>query len=133
MHPLVYGDYPAVMRSRVGARLPDFTAEQSKKLPGSFDFVGFNHYLVVRARAHDNAFNMKQRDYYADAYAIASKYQVLRIRCSHLSLFEKCVITDASQPHLTNMHHFLAWVQIHSTISKRYLYINHKPSLFHFK
>ena len=57
MHPLVYGDYPTVMRSRVGARLPDFTAEQSEKLPGSFDFVGFNHYLVVLARAHDSAFN----------------------------------------------------------------------------
>ncbi|KAI4963977.1 hypothetical protein ZWY2020_008540 [Hordeum vulgare] len=78
MHPLVYGDYPAVMRSRVGARLPDFTAEQSKKLPGSFDFAGFNHYLVVRARAHESAFNMKQRDYYADAYAIANPYNAIQ-------------------------------------------------------
>ncbi|KAE8776441.1 Beta-glucosidase 6 [Hordeum vulgare] len=67
MHPLVYGDYPALMKSRVGARLPDFTAEQSQKLPGSFDFVGFNHYIVVRARAHESAFDLKQRDYYADA------------------------------------------------------------------
>ncbi|KAM3258829.1 hypothetical protein ACQJBY_050547 [Aegilops geniculata] len=74
MHPLVYGDYPAVMRSRAGARLPNFTAEQSKKLPGSFDFVGFNHYLVVRARAHESAFNLKHRDYYADAYAIANPF-----------------------------------------------------------
>ncbi|KAE8800751.1 Beta-glucosidase 6 [Hordeum vulgare] len=78
MHPLVYGDYPAVMRSRVGARLPDFTAEQSKKLHGSFDFAGFNHYLVVRARAHESAFNMKQRDYYAYAYPIANPYNAIQ-------------------------------------------------------
>uniref|UniRef100_A0A8I6YAN8 4-hydroxy-7-methoxy-3-oxo-3,4-dihydro-2H-1,4-benzoxazin-2-yl glucosidebeta-D-glucosidase n=1 Tax=Hordeum vulgare subsp. vulgare TaxID=112509 RepID=A0A8I6YAN8_HORVV len=41
MHPLVYGDYPAVMKSRVGA-------------------------------PHESAFDLKQRDYYADAYAIAN-------------------------------------------------------------
>ncbi|KAI5002558.1 hypothetical protein ZWY2020_027208 [Hordeum vulgare] len=50
-----------------------FYCERSKKLHGSFDFAGFNHYLVVRARAHESAFNMKQRDYYAYAYPIASK------------------------------------------------------------
>ncbi|XP_047061053.1 beta-glucosidase 32-like isoform X2 [Lolium rigidum] len=66
MHPLVYGDYPPVMRTRVGARLPDITAEQSKKLSGSFDFIGLNHYAVFRARADENAFNLKQRDYFAD-------------------------------------------------------------------
>jgi beta-glucosidase len=53
--------------------LPDLTAEQSKKLRGAFDFIGLNHYLVVRARADDSTFNLEQRDYYADAYAIASK------------------------------------------------------------
>ncbi|XP_037442612.1 beta-glucosidase 32-like isoform X1 [Triticum dicoccoides] len=75
MHPLVYGDYPTVMRSRAGARLPNLTAEQSKKLRGAFDFIGFNHYLVVRARADDSAFNLKQRDYYADASAIADPFE----------------------------------------------------------
>ncbi|KAF7059845.1 hypothetical protein CFC21_066698 [Triticum aestivum] len=74
MHPLVYGDYPAVMRSRAGAQLPDLTVEQSNKLRGAFDFIGLNHYLVVRARADGSTFNLEQRDYYADAYAIANPF-----------------------------------------------------------
>ncbi|CAM0952362.1 unnamed protein product [Alopecurus aequalis] len=67
MHPLVYGDYPPVMRSRVGARLPALTAEQSKQVSGSFDFIGINQYLVIRVQAEESAFNLKQRDFYADA------------------------------------------------------------------
>jgi beta-glucosidase len=66
MHPLVYGDYPPIMKNRAGARLPNVTAEQSEKLSGSFDFIGLNHYTVVAARANEAAFNLKQRDYYAD-------------------------------------------------------------------
>jgi hypothetical protein len=38
------GDYPPVMRERVGARLPAFTAEESAMLKGSSDFFGFNWY-----------------------------------------------------------------------------------------
>lgn len=75
MHPLVYGDYPTLMRSRAGARLPDLTVEQSKKLRGAFDFIGLNHYFVVRARADDSAFNLEKRDYYADAAAIANPFE----------------------------------------------------------
>jgi beta-glucosidase len=70
MHPLVYGDYPPIMRSRVGSRLPKFTEEQSKKLSGSCDFIGMTHYHVTRTRDDENAFSLKFRDYYADAAAI---------------------------------------------------------------
>jgi beta-glucosidase len=73
MHPLVYGDYPALVRRRVGARLPVITTDQSKKLSGSFDFIGFNHYLVMHTQEDKSAFNRKQRDYYADAAAIVGK------------------------------------------------------------
>ncbi|KAK3922656.1 Beta-glucosidase 42 [Frankliniella fusca] len=38
------GDYPPVMRERVGDRLPPFTAEQSAMLQGSLDFIGINSY-----------------------------------------------------------------------------------------
>ncbi|XP_024540409.1 beta-glucosidase 13 isoform X1 [Selaginella moellendorffii] len=44
LDPIVFGDYPATMRSRVRDRLPKFTKEQSKRLKGSHDFIGINHY-----------------------------------------------------------------------------------------
>ncbi|RCV12447.1 hypothetical protein SETIT_2G270500v2 [Setaria italica] len=65
MHPLVYGDYPPVMRSRVGDRLPRLSAEESARARGSFDFVGFNHYLILRVRS--SAEEEELKDYYVDA------------------------------------------------------------------
>jgi len=47
--PLHFGAYPAVMRELLGDRLPTFTAEQSKRLAGSFDFIGMNHYTSYYA------------------------------------------------------------------------------------
>ena len=43
--PFVYGDYPPEMREYIGEdRLPRFTAQQSKELIGTMDFLGVNHY-----------------------------------------------------------------------------------------
>lgn len=67
MHPLVYGDYPPVMRNRVGARLPPLTVEESEKVRESFDFIGFNHYLIIRIRSIKANFSQKLGDYYVDA------------------------------------------------------------------
>lgn len=69
MYPLVYGDYPPVMRSRVGDRLPHLAAEESARVRGSFDFVGFNHYLIMRVRTAETEASWKPKDYYADAGA----------------------------------------------------------------
>ncbi len=41
------GDYPAIMRSRVGERLPTFTAEESEMIRGSSDFFGLNWYVCA--------------------------------------------------------------------------------------
>uniref|UniRef100_A0ACD5XXE9 Uncharacterized protein n=1 Tax=Avena sativa TaxID=4498 RepID=A0ACD5XXE9_AVESA len=71
MHPLVYGTYPPLMRSRVGVRLPSLT--ESNNLAGSFDFIGLNHYNLNRVRADESALDLKQRNYYADAGTIAGK------------------------------------------------------------
>ncbi|XP_027065676.1 beta-glucosidase 12-like [Coffea arabica] len=46
MNPLVYGDYPPSMRILVGNRLPKFRPQQSKKLIGSYDFLGLNYYTA---------------------------------------------------------------------------------------
>jgi beta-glucosidase len=42
--PITFGDYPALMRELVGSRLPVFTEEQKRRLKGSYDFLGLNHY-----------------------------------------------------------------------------------------
>lgn len=63
----MYGDYPAVMRENVGSRLPSFSKEESKRLRGSFDFIGFNHYIVFYVQADLSTLNLKERDYFADA------------------------------------------------------------------
>jgi beta-glucosidase/6-phospho-beta-glucosidase/beta-galactosidase len=42
--PVVTGDYPEVMKQRVGDRLPKFTEEESQLLKGSYDLFMLNHY-----------------------------------------------------------------------------------------
>lgn len=42
--PLYAGDYPDVMRSRLGDRLPPFTDEERALVQGSCDFFGLNYY-----------------------------------------------------------------------------------------
>ncbi|KAL3533003.1 hypothetical protein ACH5RR_006524 [Cinchona calisaya] len=46
MEPLTTGDYPKSMRKLVGSRLPQFSAEQSEQLRGSYDFLGLNYYTA---------------------------------------------------------------------------------------
>ncbi|MEO0526283.1 MAG: GH1 family beta-glucosidase [Bacteroidota bacterium] len=47
--PIYFGDYPAVMRERLGDRLPQFSAEDQEMLIGSSDFFGLNHYSTLMA------------------------------------------------------------------------------------
>ena len=47
LEPLVYGDYPYVMRKTVGSRLPNFSEEESELVKGSSDFIGIIHYLAA--------------------------------------------------------------------------------------
>ncbi len=51
--PVYLGDYPQVMRDRLGERLPSFTAQERKKLKGSSDFFGLNHYTTMIASAEN--------------------------------------------------------------------------------
>jgi beta-glucosidase len=48
--PPYHGDYPAIMRERLGPLLPEFTAEETALLKRSTDFLALNYYLseVVR-------------------------------------------------------------------------------------
>ena len=74
---MVYGDYPPVMRKNVGSRLPSFTDEERKRVMGSFDFVGFNHYIVAYVKADLSRLDQKLRDYMFDA-AVAYDSKNLR-------------------------------------------------------
>ncbi|RMG59499.1 MAG: beta-glucosidase [Bacteroidetes bacterium] len=47
--PVYRGDYPAVMRERLGERLPTFSEAEKVKLTGSSDFFGLNHYTTSYA------------------------------------------------------------------------------------
>jgi len=47
--PVWKGDYPAVMRERLGDRLPGFTDEEKQMVRGSSDFFGLNHYTTMYA------------------------------------------------------------------------------------
>lgn len=49
--PPVTGDYPQVMRERLGDRLPRFTTAETNMLRGSVDFLGLNHYTTAFASA----------------------------------------------------------------------------------
>jgi beta-glucosidase len=51
--PLYRGEYPEVMRQRVGERLPRFSPDDASRIKGSNDFFGLNHYSTVYAsQAH---------------------------------------------------------------------------------
>ncbi|KAL8122276.1 hypothetical protein AgCh_018861 [Apium graveolens] len=69
--PLMFGDYPSSMRSRVGSRLPKFGEAESTLLKGSLDFVGINHYTTMYA-ANGSA---ESNDSMADSGAITQPFK----------------------------------------------------------
>uniref|UniRef100_J3L561 4-hydroxy-7-methoxy-3-oxo-3,4-dihydro-2H-1,4-benzoxazin-2-yl glucosidebeta-D-glucosidase n=1 Tax=Oryza brachyantha TaxID=4533 RepID=J3L561_ORYBR len=73
LHPLVYGDYPQVMRKIVGSRLPSFDKVQTELVKGAVDFVGINHYYSLYV--NDLPLTEGVRDFIADRsiYTRASK------------------------------------------------------------
>ncbi|XP_057948872.1 beta-glucosidase 40 [Malania oleifera] len=72
LHPLIYGDYPSSMRTRVGSRLPTFSKAEGALLEGSLDFVGINHYTTFYVRANStNVIGDLLHDALSDSGAIA--------------------------------------------------------------
>ncbi|GMF31970.1 unnamed protein product [Phytophthora lilii] len=52
--PVYKGDYPQIMKDRLGDRLPKFTKEQQQLLKGSSDFFGLNNYSSSYAKPADS-------------------------------------------------------------------------------
>ncbi|XP_022535908.2 lactase/phlorizin hydrolase [Astyanax mexicanus] len=58
-HPVFNGDYSDVMKNRIRerslaagqakSRLPEFTPEEVKRIKGTYDYFGFNHYTTILA------------------------------------------------------------------------------------
>jgi beta-glucosidase len=51
--PIYKGDYPNVMRERLGDRLPKFSEEEKIMIKGTSDFFGLNHYTTMYAAQAD--------------------------------------------------------------------------------
>ncbi|XP_059066746.1 beta-glucosidase 31 isoform X2 [Cryptomeria japonica] len=83
--PLFFGDYPSSMKKNVGSRLPNFTKEQSKKLKGSFDFVGLNHYGTSYVSDSSSQWIAAERDYMRDS----SSKQTDQRKCSSSFIRDK--------------------------------------------
>uniref|UniRef100_A0A0D3B2T2 thioglucosidase n=1 Tax=Brassica oleracea var. oleracea TaxID=109376 RepID=A0A0D3B2T2_BRAOL len=65
LEPLVYGDYPYVMRRTVGSRLPNFSEEESELVKGSSDFIGIIHYLAANV-TNTKPYFPGYSDFYSD-------------------------------------------------------------------
>ena len=51
--PVYKGDYPQLMRERLGSRLPQFTDQEKELIKGTSDFFGLNHYTTMYAAHHN--------------------------------------------------------------------------------
>lgn len=60
--PVYKGDYPQVMKDRLGNRLPKFSKEEKKMIKGTSDFFGLNHYTTMYA-AHSDGTYKKENIY----------------------------------------------------------------------
>ncbi|XP_022635277.1 beta-glucosidase 13-like [Vigna radiata var. radiata] len=64
LDPVVYGDYPKIMRDLVGNRLPNFTEDEKNMVAGSTDFIGINYYTSHFAKHETNKTNISLTDNY---------------------------------------------------------------------
>lgn len=74
-HPLIYGDYPEVVKERIAkrsllqgyprSRLPEFTQQEINLTAGTVDFFGINHYRSYYAGVKKH--NIKLRGIFVDS------------------------------------------------------------------
>ncbi|XP_031402103.1 beta-glucosidase 11-like isoform X3 [Punica granatum] len=64
--PLMYGDYPEIMKKNVGSRLPSFNRIESRLVKGSTDFLAVNFYFAAKVKDSPWSLDIQLRDYNAD-------------------------------------------------------------------
>lgn len=89
MHPLVYGDYPSLMKKTAGSRMPAFTNIESNQVKGSFDFIGLNYYLTMYVKDQPSSLEMEQRDVVVDM-----EIELMRKSSCLLKPRRLCVLTS---------------------------------------
>ncbi|XP_021759863.1 cyanidin 3-O-glucoside 5-O-glucosyltransferase (acyl-glucose)-like [Chenopodium quinoa] len=73
LDPLVFGDYPDIMKEHAGSRLPSFTKYQSKLVKQSFDFIALNSYGSLVVKDNPSILLIQPRDVAADS-GVGSHY-----------------------------------------------------------
>ncbi|KAK6120205.1 hypothetical protein DH2020_046111 [Rehmannia glutinosa] len=68
INPLIFGDYPDIVKKRAKTRIPAFTKQESEQIKGSLDFIGVNHYFTVFVK-DDPSTKRDIKDFYADLAA----------------------------------------------------------------
>ncbi|XP_023526819.1 beta-glucosidase 11 isoform X1 [Cucurbita pepo subsp. pepo] len=71
LHPLVFGEYPNLMKKNVGSKMPIFSDDASSLVKGSADFIGIIHYQNWHIKDDPYSFMMETRDLGADMGAKA--------------------------------------------------------------
>ncbi|XP_073314570.1 beta-glucosidase 10-like isoform X2 [Primulina huaijiensis] len=66
INPLIFGDYPEIVKKNAGTRIPAFTENESKQVKDSIDFVGVNHYMTTFVKDNPSYLPMDNRDLLAD-------------------------------------------------------------------
>lgn len=73
MNPLIFGDYPSVMKKAAGTRIPTFSKYEAKLVKGSVDFIGLNHYRTASVKDRSSSIEKNTRDFGADIEADISR------------------------------------------------------------
>ena len=72
MNPLLFGDYPEIMKTIVGSKMPSFSEEQSTLLRGSLDFLGINYYATLYVSDKPGEYDSGIQDYIEDMRVLLS-------------------------------------------------------------
>ncbi|KAF3338343.1 beta-glucosidase 31-like protein [Carex littledalei] len=121
LHPLVYGTYPPVMRKNVGSRLPSLSEEDSRRVKGSFDFVGFNHYSVWYVQADTSQLENPVRDYMLDA--------AVKIP-AHVNFLSFCLLITSTPRKVTGGEQTTLWALI-KLLDHIKVYYGNPPVMIH--
>ncbi|KAL7259665.1 hypothetical protein ACSBR1_005534 [Camellia fascicularis] len=82
INPLVFGDYPKIVKKNAGSRIPEFTKVESKLVKGSFDFLGVNHYNTLYIKDKPSSLKIN-RDFNADMAVDIIRQQTRRNSTLH--------------------------------------------------